>query len=74
MKKEIVWYHITYPDDSSQTHIVEDSSCIVQFFYNNGKKDYPYFESEAYHLLSWCKENGFDYKSGKLEIKIPIKT
>jgi hypothetical protein len=73
MKHTIYWYCVTYPDNSQQIKVVDDPSDTVQFFYNNGKENYPYFESEAYHLLSWCRENGFDYKSGTQELTIPVK-
>lgn len=41
----------------------EDSCDVIQISgLRNNSDEIQYFESEAYHLGSWCEVNGFKYK------------
>lgn len=58
---------VRFPDDSIKAFVNEDYYGIILISHVIGDRHY-YFESEAYHLSQWCKDNGCDYVDKEIEI------
>lgn len=58
---------VRFPDASFETFVNQDDYDIIQVSHVIGDTHY-HFESEAYHLLRWCRDNGCDYGSKDIEI------
>lgn len=55
------------------TGVVEETCDTVQVCGMVGKEGgHEYFESECYHLESWCKEHGFSFWTRSVPLSIPL--
>ena len=61
------------PHDNYDAVVCDEMADCVQICGMFDKDGEPlYFESAAYHLESWCRENGLQYKCDKSTYKIEV--
>ena len=71
MKVQFKVYKIVDSHGKEWGTVVEEASTDVQVCgMKNTAGEEIYFESEAYHLFSWCEENGLTFTSREAEIEI----
>lgn len=68
----IYWYVVTDDVRTKRAVIVDDpSTCTQMRGHHNGLM--VYFDSEAYHLSTWCDQYGFKFEYGSMAIELPIE-
>lgn len=66
-------YGVVGEDNLLQTAVAEEESDEVYFDVLNYDGEYKIFEAEAYHLEGWCRDKGFKYYEGVIELDVDME-
>lgn len=69
----IITYGVEGPDGQFEYQVSIESYDTVMFSMVDSTGERRYFESEAFHLVPWCREHGFKLYIGESNIFVELK-